>query len=79
MEYSVLDSERNITESKVVKVAKEGTADELFDCGGKIVGRLKYSSKKDGVYLYMDSDIYKLDMEGGESYSINIPTLSTFV
>jgi ABC-type sugar transport system, periplasmic component len=78
LEYSVLDSERNITESKVVKVAKEGTADELFDCGGKIVGRLKYSSKKDGVYLYMDSDIYKLDMEGGESYSINIPDLIDF-
>ncbi len=46
--------------------------------GGKIVGRLKYSSKKDGVYLYMDSDIYKLDMEGGESYSINIPDLIDF-
>ena len=46
LEYSVLDSDRNITESKVVKVTKEGTADELFDCGGKIVGRLKYSSKK---------------------------------
>ncbi len=34
LEYSVLDSDRNITESKVVKVTKEGTADELFDCGG---------------------------------------------
>ena len=26
----------------------------------------------------MDSDIYKLDMEGGESYSINIPDLIDF-